>query len=156
MIYLTASIKYTDRSSGSAMGRDTEIGQGAALKKDGQVFVAIIEDNRDIAALYVTLIEMQGLHLSFIANNGIESVKAFKNAPKAPDVILIDHRMPLMSGMEAMKEILTISPSARFIFISADESMKQEALAAGAKAFLRKPASRKEIIETISRVLHAG
>ncbi len=116
-------------------------------------FVAIIEDNVDIADLYVKLVQAAGMRVCLIARDGAEAVEAFRHAGKPPDILLIDHRMPVKSGLAAMREILAIDPSARFIFISADEGIRDEAMAAGAKAFLRKPAGMKEILDTINRVL---
>jgi two-component system chemotaxis response regulator CheY len=115
--------------------------------------VAIIEDNADIADLYVKLVQATGMHVCFIARDGAEAVEAFRHAGNAPDVLLIDHRMPVKSGLTAMREILATDPSARFIFITADEGIKDEAMAAGAKAILRKPAGMKEILDTIKHVL---
>ncbi|MGA9139895.1 MAG: response regulator [Methanocella sp.] len=118
------------------------------------VLVAIIEDNADIADLYVRLVEATGMHVGFLARDGAEAVEAFRHAGKTPDVLLIDHRMPVKSGLTAMREMLTIDPSARFIFISADDGIRDEAMAAGAKAFLRKPAGMKEILAAIELVLN--
>ncbi len=117
------------------------------------VLTAIIEDNADIADLYVMLVQARGMRVCFLAHDGAEAVEAFIHAAKKPDLLLIDHRMPVKSGLAAMKEIMAIDPSARFIFISADEGIMDEAMAAGAKAFLRKPATVKEILDAMSHVL---
>jgi len=115
--------------------------------------VAIIEDNADIADLYIMLVQARGMRVCFLAGDGVEAVEAFRHAEKMPDLILIDHRMPIKSGLAAMREILAIDPAARFIFISADEGIRDEAMAAGAKAFLRKPATVKEILDAMDHVL---
>ncbi len=115
--------------------------------------VAIVEDNEDIADLYTILVKTMGMRICFRARDGVEAVNAFRHGETKPDLLLVDHRMPAMSGLDAMKEILAIDPSARFIFISADEGVRAEAMAAGAKAFLRKPASTTEICKVIHSVL---
>ncbi len=61
--------------------------------------------------------------------------------------------MPQMTGLEAMKRILDIDPCARFIVLSADEVVRDEAMETGARAFVKKPASLAEICRTLERVL---
>ena len=117
--------------------------------------MAIVEDNVEITRLYSLLIASLGLQLSFVACDGDAGVKAFREAARQPDVVLIDHRMPIKSGLEAMKEMRALGPATRFIFVSADADVKDEALAAGARAFLAKPASVKEIADALADVLAA-
>jgi FixJ family two-component response regulator len=47
--------------------------------------------------------------------------------------------MPLKSGLDATKEVLAFDSSIRIIFVSADSSVREEALLAGAVAFIQKP-----------------
>ncbi|OPY29717.1 MAG: acetoacetate metabolism regulatory protein AtoC [Methanocella sp. PtaU1.Bin125] len=122
-------------------------------ERPAPALVAIIEDNADIAGLYAALIEARGMRACYLARDGAEAVEAFRRAEKRPDLILIDHRMPAMSGLAAMKEILAIDPAARFVFISADEDIRNEAIAAGARAFLRKPATVKDILDAVKNTL---
>lgn len=115
--------------------------------------VAIIEDNVEIAELYVMLTRAEGMRVCFVAHDGDAGVKAFKAEAVPPDIVLIDHRMPLKSGLEAMREMRAWHPGARFIFVSADEGQKVEAMATGASAFLTKPASLKEISDAMKKAL---
>lgn len=61
--------------------------------------------------------------------------------------------MPNMNGLEATKIILDSFPTAniRIIFISADLSIKQEALDSGADDFLVKPVSFVKVLTSINR-----
>ena len=99
----------------------------------GQASVAIIEDNVEIVELYVMLVKSLDMQVSFVACDGDAGVKAFRAAARPPDIVLIDHRMPIKNGLEAMREILSLQPAARFVFVSADEGMKDEVIAAGAQ-----------------------
>lgn len=119
----------------------------------GSASVAIIEDNVEIARLYVMLIKSMGMQVSFVAGDGDAGVKAFRAAARPPDVVLIDHRMPIRNGLDAMREILLFYPEARFVFVSADEGMKAAVIAAGAKAFLTKPAGMREIADALLKTL---
>lgn len=119
---------------------------------DRQKTVAIIEDEREIVELYIKICQSAGLNIAFTAYDGGEGLEAFKNS-LCPDVILIDHRMPVLTGLEAMKTMLDIEPCARFIFLSASEEIRDESLEAGARAFLKKPSTIAEIKGTIAKVL---
>ena len=114
--------------------------------------VAIIEDERDIVDIYSRLCALKGLRVVFVAYDGADALEQFKNTV-CPDVILMDHRMPNMTGLEAMKKMLEIDHDAKFVFLSADEEVREQALMQGAKAFLKKPAGIIEIYNAIMKLL---
>ncbi|TET12108.1 MAG: response regulator [Candidatus Thorarchaeota archaeon] len=70
-----------------------------------------------------------------------------------PHIILMDHRMPLMSGTKVTRELLKIESSACIIFVSADDSAREDAMKEGAKRFLTKPVRSKTLISEIEDVL---
>jgi DNA-binding response OmpR family regulator len=78
----------------------------------------------------------------------------FKNFHEKPDIILMDHRIPLKSGIEAAKEILEFDNSVKIIFMSADTSIRDEALENGAVSFKEKPFSLERLFNNIQKVLH--
>ncbi len=73
-----------------------------------------------------------------------------------PDVILMDLRMPEMSGLEAMRRIRADNPDLKFIVLTIYDSDEYvfEALEAGAKGFLLKDAHREELFRAIRAVFH--
>ncbi len=112
--------------------------------------VAIVDDDSELVRTYELLFRRRGVPVSFIAHDGRSALEKFKDASPRPMVVMIDYRMPLMSGLDLMKEILNLEPCTRIVFISADDGVRQEALSAGANAFLKKPVGVKEIMESIS------
>lgn len=89
------------------------------------------------------------------ASDGQRAVELFRE--HHPDVLLIDLRMPRLSGREATAAILAEQPEARVIVLSAlqgDEDI-YGALQAGARGYLLKDLSREELLEAI-RAVHAG
>lgn len=115
--------------------------------------VAIVEDDKDLVRLYVKLLEKRGLKVGFIAYNGIEALDRLRSSNPKPAIILMDHRMPAMTGVEVTREMHSISPGSKIIFLSADADAREDAMNAGAIAFLKKPAPLKVIIETIRSAL---
>jgi two-component system NarL family response regulator len=75
----------------------------------------------------------------------------------SPDVILMDLRMPVMNGVEAITQIMRDAPASRIIVLTTydgDEDIHR-ALKAGAKAYLLKDAFREELLAAI-RGVHSG
>lgn len=95
------------------------------------------------------------LELVGVAENGREAL-ALALATK-PQLVLMDLRMPVMGGAEAIREIRKVLPETRFVVLTVydnDEEMF-EALRAGAKAFLLKDVSREELV-SVMRSVAAG
>lgn len=90
------------------------------------------------------------------ANNGREAVELYSLLQ--PDIALLDLRMPVMSGVEALVAIRSSSPTASIILLTTydgDEEIYQ-GLKAGAKAYLLKDTSCDEILATIRQVGSGG
>jgi len=70
-----------------------------------------------------------------------------------PDIILMDHRMPIKNGIEATKEIFQNSSDIKqkIIFISADRSIKETALSIGVISFKNKPFSLERLFNNIEK-----
>jgi two-component system NarL family response regulator len=89
------------------------------------------------------------------ATNGQQAVALHRE--HRPDVTLMDMRMPIMTGFEAVAAIRADSPNARIVALSTfggDEDIRR-ALLAGVQAYLTKDVLHDELIEAI-RAVHAG
>ncbi len=111
--------------------------------------VFIVEDEKNLQFLYEQILTLKGLEILDFANDGEEAISKFSNFPEKPDIILMDNRMPRKDGIEASKEILSQDNRAKIIFLSADASVKKEALSIGAIAFLNKPIDMFKLIKHI-------
>lgn len=100
----------------------------------------IIEQNED----YVVLGE---------ASNGREAIEAAEKYQ--PGILTLDITMPEMDGIQAVKEILRVSPKTRIIMVSAmgQQSMVIEAIKQGAKDFVVKPFDKSRVYQSIRNVL---
>ncbi|OLS21609.1 MAG: Chemotaxis protein CheY [Candidatus Heimdallarchaeota archaeon LC_3] len=99
--------------------------------------------------LYKQLFKRKGIQILDFANNGEETVSKYRNFNEKPDVILMDHRMPIKNGIEATREIIQIDKRVKVIFVSADNSMEKEALSVGAIGFIEKIFDISEFIKYI-------
>jgi DNA-binding NarL/FixJ family response regulator len=87
------------------------------------------------------------------AANGAEAVAAFER--HRPDVTLLDLRMPVMEGVEAVRQIRLRDPQAKVIVLTTydtDEDITR-ALKAGAKAYVLKDISASALVDCIHDVL---
>jgi two-component system NarL family response regulator len=87
------------------------------------------------------------------AGNGVEAIDAYMR--HRPDVTLLDLRMPVMEGVEAVRQIRERDPRARVIVLTTydtDEEISR-ALKAGAKAYVLKDISADDLIGCIHEVL---
>ncbi len=114
--------------------------------------VAIVDDERSLVEIYQKLLEMRGIPVCFVAYDGEEALRRLGEHNPGPRIILMDYRMPIMNGIDAMRRILKLEPDMKVIFISADGSVREAALEAGAALFIQKPASIKEILNAVESV----
>jgi two-component system NarL family response regulator len=89
------------------------------------------------------------------ASNGQQAIARFRD--EKPDIVLMDVKLPDMSGIEATNEICKEFPDASIIMLSthSNEEDIYRSIQAGAKTYIFKSAPREELIETI-RAIHSG
>jgi DNA-binding NarL/FixJ family response regulator len=123
------------------------------MKDNGRLSILIADDHFIVRIGLVALITTEpGLTVVAEADDGAQAVDLC--ARLNPDVVLMDTRMPVKSGHEATREICRLNPAARVLMLSAfdgDEDI-HAALAAGAKGYVLKSATGKELIPAIQAV----
>jgi PAS domain S-box-containing protein len=114
----------------------------------------LIAEDDDINFLVVEK-TLKGNNLVLIrAENGAKAVDICKSNSNI-DLVLLDLKMPVMDGLEAMKLIREFRPSLPFIALTAYafESDKKHALEIGCSDYISKPFSKKELLEVIIKHL---
>ena len=94
---------------------------------------------------------MSGFQVIGIANNGNEAIDMFKSFSEKPDVIILDYRMPIKNGIDALKEILELDSNSKIIFASADRTVKEKVYLYGAIGFLDKPFTHNKLVSTLNK-----
>jgi two-component system chemotaxis response regulator CheY len=114
--------------------------------------VLIVDDELFIVELYRDILHLRGYKVVGMAFDGEEAIRKYTNSPDKPDIIIMDHRMPVMNGVDATKEIVRMNPAQKVIFVSADVLVEKEAREAGAIEFLPKPFRMDDLIEKMDRI----
>ena len=120
------------------------------------VNILIVEDDHSLRLLYEKALSFQGYNVIGSAKDGEEAVKLYKDFKNKPEIIVMDHRMPIKNGIEATKEILANSSKIKpkIIFASADKTIKEIALSIGAFSFKDKPFSLERLFKNIQKVVN--
>ena len=121
-----------------------------------KIRVLIADDHPVVCRGLAAIIKTEpGMSVVGQASNGQQAVESFRRLE--PDVALMDLRMPVMSGVEAIRMIRKTHASARFIVLTTyqgDEDIHQ-ALKAGAQSYLLKGMSDSDLLGAVRKV-HAG
>jgi two-component system NarL family response regulator len=116
--------------------------------------VLLVDDHALLRTGVAKIINQEpDLHVVAEAENGAEAIAAYEK--HQPDVTLLDLRMPVMEGVEAVKQIRARDPRALLIVLTTydrDDEISQ-ALKAGAKAYVLKDIAADELVDCIRKVL---
>lgn len=119
--------------------------------------ILIIDDEQEILNSISLLLECAG-YKTETANNGyaaFEILRFDKDANTLPDLILLDIKMPVLNGLELLKELEKISLKVPFVAITgyADKQMVIDLLRFGCSDFIEKPILSEELLGRIAVAL---
>ena len=116
------------------------------------VHVLIVQSHPLLATALAQVVDGEAdFTVSGVSNSGADALEAA--AIDRPDVVLIDFRLPDVTGPEAARMIQSAHADAAIVFHSADESETAllDAIDAGATAYLTKDATAEQIITAVRR-----
>jgi signal transduction histidine kinase/DNA-binding response OmpR family regulator len=116
--------------------------------------ILIVDDVVANRAMLADLLDQIGFHVSE-ASDGLQALAMVQE--QAPDLVLMDMRMPAMDGLEATRRIRAIEGLQQMPIIAVSASATREderhAVEAGVSAFMTKPIDEAELLEHIRRFL---
>jgi FixJ family two-component response regulator len=117
-------------------------------------YVAIVDDEEPVRKALKRLLRASGLDAESYASG-----QAFLEAAalREPDCVLLDLHMPRMSGLQVLRALQAARRALPIVVITAHDApeTREQCLAAGASAFLRKPLEEHELLDTITAALGA-
>jgi two-component system, chemotaxis family, chemotaxis protein CheY len=115
--------------------------------------VLVVDDAAFMRKMVTDALTKGGHEVIGEAGNGAEAVARFQEL--RPEVMTLDITMPEKDGLEALREIISLDPTARVIMCSAlgQESKVLESVKLGAKDFVVKPFQPERVIAAVEKAL---
>lgn len=116
--------------------------------------VLVMDDDHAIRLGAQAILEHVGFSV-LVAGDGREGVEIFAQHTDEIDVVLLDLNMPVMSGEEALKELLRIRPEARIVLVSGHDEVDavERFDGMGLSGLLMKPFDMGALIAKVNEVL---
>jgi DNA-binding response OmpR family regulator len=115
----------------------------------GDIFV--VDDELDFIDIYRRIFETVGVRIFDYAQSGEEALEKLAKSTKKPDLIIMDHHLPGITGIDTTVRILEKDPTVSILFVSVDEQVKHLALKNGAVDFISKPFTMDTFISRVMK-----
>ena len=114
--------------------------------------VLIVDDDRMVRELLGAIFTASGYRCR-LATNGMEGIEAFQ--AEHPALCVTDIRMPVLDGLQFLKQALTLDPDAAVLVLTGvgDVQTAVEVLNGGAYDFIQKPVNPEELLIKAGRAL---
>ena len=114
-----------------------------------KVKVMIVDDSKVSRSILAGHLSKTNFEVVAMAKDATEAVKLYQET--TPALVTMDMNLPDADGIECSRRIRTLDPEAKIVMISAmkDASLVARGRAAGISAFLQKPVSTNDIIDTL-------
>lgn len=115
--------------------------------------VLIVEDSRSMLKILKDILTQEKFNVIAEAEYGGDAIEKYKQYN--PDLVSIDIVLSDMTGIEVLKKILEINKDAKAIICSSlgYDTLVEEALKIGAKAYVKKPFRPLEVILAANKAL---
>jgi two-component system, LuxR family, response regulator DctR len=119
--------------------------------------VHIVDDELALREALSFLLSTRGLNTQ-LYESGAQFLEVYRRIPERPECMLLDVRMPSMSGLQLFGQLPTRGIHMPVIFLTghADVPMAVQALKAGAFDFTEKPFSDNELVDRVDSALAAS
>ncbi|MFJ1258197.1 response regulator transcription factor [Cupriavidus sp. CuC1] len=119
-------------------------------------FVAIVDDDESVGRAIKRLLRSIGMQADAFAS-GEAFLEHVSSLPSyRPDCVILDIQMPGLNGLEVQQRLAGSGMPVIFITAYDDIAVREQALAAGAAAYLRKPFNDELFVMTVRSALGLG
>ena len=116
--------------------------------------ILIVDDDKDMQVILSDTLEMEGYRIS-VARDGNAALKEIANV--LPKLVLLDVRLPGMSGLQLLKKIKALNKNLVVIMLTSYGDIKDSvsAIKLGAFDYITKPFKNKELLANIKNALES-
>jgi CheY-like chemotaxis protein len=122
------------------------------LLTSNQIRILVVEDEQINRIVIEKVLRQLGYKYITLASNGDQALKLYSADPENYSILLIDIRMPLMTGFELADKIHDINPSAKMIGVTAQVVIEDD-IKPWFKEFIYKPIDFKELDKKIKELV---
>jgi DNA-binding NarL/FixJ family response regulator len=115
--------------------------------------ILVVDDHEPIRQRIRSLLESEGLHVCAEAATGREAIEKTKEC--MPDLAILNLSMPVMSGFQAIPEMLKCAPRLKIIIFTLDdgEELRQHAFRLGAAGYVSKSDPPGALLAEVRKLL---
>ena len=115
--------------------------------------ILIVDDATFMRMMLKDILTRHGYEVCGEAATGTEAIKKYRDLK--PDLVTMDITMTEMDGIECLKGIMKVDPTAKVVMCSAmgQQLMVIDAIQNGAKDFIVKPFKQDRVLEAVGKVL---
>ncbi len=113
--------------------------------------VLIADDDSSCRSMLALLLDLEGWEVTE-ARNGIETLE--KVHQEQPDLLILDHRMPELTGAEVYRHLQIKGINLAIVLVSAYGNLQELASSLGISYFVMKPYNIPELLNTIESAYH--
>jgi len=127
------------------------------MKSNQLIRIMLVDDHYVVRMGLAAVLKFErDLKIVATAEDGDQACKLFRQ--HQPDITLMDARMPVTDGIQALRKIRAEFPAARIIMLTTydDEEDVYRALQSGAQGYILKKASQSELVAAIHQVHEGG
>jgi len=117
--------------------------------------ILLVDDEAHIRKYVGLILKQIGAPNLLEASNGEEAVAIYTR--EKPDLVLLDVNMPIMDGMETLKQLKAIDPDCVVVMLTSltNRLNVEAALALGASNYIRKDTPKEEIAKALTETIEA-
>jgi len=115
--------------------------------------VLVAEDDHDTQKLLEDIFtQRREVELVGIVSDGLAALETLQGMSEMPDIVVLDHHMPQLNGLETAARIRELSTEIKILMMSADAAIRESARSHGFKNFIQKPHPVSDLVETVVRI----
>ena len=122
----------------------------------GKLRVLIVDDSKISRVMIAENLRDTDFEVCGMAADAVEALRLYTEM--RPDLVTMDMNLPDANGLECSRRILAMDPDAKILMVSAmkDLNLIVQGKAIGIRAFLQKPASKPDLVDTLHLICESS
>ncbi len=114
----------------------------------------VVDDDQIVLSILTHILEKAGVKV-FTATDGLQALQLLQSPDNIPDVVILDVRLPGVSGIDVLGKIRGMGNNIPAVFISGYADVRQSvgAMKDGAYDYLAKPFDNDEVVRVVFRAV---